>query len=151
MRAVVQRVKRSSVSIDGRVHSSIGSGLLVLLGIKEGDQEQDVTYLAEKCVSLRVFDDAEGKMNLSVRDVDGEVMVISQFTLCGDTQRGNRPSYSSAAPPDIAQKLYERYLSEIRRLIGEQKVQSGVFRAMMDVELINDGPVTLILESKSRA
>ncbi len=150
MRAVVQRVKRSSVSIDGQAHSSIGPGLLVLLGVKEGDTEQDAIYLAEKCSSLRIFDDGEGKMNLSVRDIHGEVMVVSQFTLYGDAQRGNRPSYSTAAPPEIAQSLYEKFLTEMRRLIDVQKVQSGVFRAMMDVELVNDGPVTLIVESKIR-
>ncbi len=150
MRALIQRVKRSAVHVDGRMHSSIGSGLLVLLGIKQGDTEQDATYLAEKCASLRIFDDTEGKMNRSVRDVQGEVMVVSQFTLYGDTQRGNRPSYSDAASPEVAESLYECYLAEARRLIGDQKVQSGVFRAMMDVELVNDGPVTLIVESKRR-
>ncbi len=150
MRSVVQRVRRSSVSIGGRLHSSIGTGLLVLLGVKVGDNEKDAIYLAEKCASLRIFDDDDGKMNRSVREIDGEVMVVSQFTLYGETQRGNRPSFSSAASPEIAEALYDRYLTEIKRLMGDQKVRSGVFRAMMDVELVNDGPVTLVLESKSR-
>jgi D-aminoacyl-tRNA deacylase len=152
MRALIQRVKRSSVNINGRAHSSIGNGMLVLLGVKEGDLEQDAVYVAEKCAPLRIFDDAEGKMNLSVRDVDGEVLVVSQFTLYGDTRRGNRPSYSDAANPKLAESLYEIYISEMKRLVGSQKVQSGVFRAMMDVELVNDGPVTVMVESKdSRA
>ncbi len=149
MRAVVQRVKRSSVAIEGRILSSIEKGILVLLAVKQGDGEQDAGYLAEKCAALRIFDDPEGRMNCSVRDAGGEVMVVSQFTLYGNTQRGNRPSYSMAAPPEIAEPLYEKYVSEMKRLVGVQRVQSGVFRAMMDVELINDGPVTVIVESKS--
>ena len=148
MRALIQRVKRSSVNINGRVHSSIGKGILVLLGVKEGDLEQDAIHVAEKCAALRIFDDSDGKMNLSVRDVDGEVLVVSQFTLYGDTRRGNRPSYSGAASPLLAESLYEKYISEMKRLVGNQKIQSGVFRAMMDVELVNDGPVTVIVESK---
>ncbi len=148
MRALIQRVKRSSVTINGQVHGSIEKGLLVLLGVKQGDGEQDALYVAEKCAALRIFDDSEGKMNLSVRDVEGEVLVVSQFTLYGDTRRGNRPSYSDAAPPEIAEPLYEKYISEMKRLVGNQKVQSGMFRAMMDVELVNDGPVTVMIESK---
>lgn len=148
MRALIQRVKRSSVSINGKLHSAIGNGILVLLGVRQKDVEVDASYLAEKCASLRIFDDADGKMNLSVRDVKGEAMVVSQFTLYGDTRRGNRPSYSEAAPPELAESLYERFLSETRRLVGNEKVKSGVFRAMMEVELINDGPVTVMIESK---
>ena len=148
MRALIQRVKRSSVTINGQVHGSIEKGLLVLLGVKQGDGEQDALYVAEKCAALRIFDDSEGKMNLSVRDVEGEVLVVSQFTLYGDTRRGNRPSYSDAAPPEIAEPIYEKYISEMKRLVGNQKVQSGMFRAMMDVELVNDGPVTVMIESK---
>jgi len=148
MRALIQRVKRSSVTINGQVHGSIEKGLLVLLGVKQGDGEQDALYVAEKCAALRIFDDSEGKMNLSVRDVEGEVLVVSQFTLYGDTRRGNRPSYSDAAPSEIAEPLYEKYISEMKRLVGNQKVQSGMFRAMMDVELVNDGPVTVMIESK---
>ena len=132
----------------GRVHSSIEKGLLVLLGVKQGDGEGEAEYLAEKCAALRIFDDAEGTMNRSVRDVGGEVLVVSQFTLYGDTRRGNRPSYSDAASPQMAEPLYEKYVSEMKRLVGVEKVQSGVFRAMMDVELVNDGPVTVLIESK---
>jgi D-tyrosyl-tRNA(Tyr) deacylase len=121
----------------------------VFLAIKEGDNKQDVGYVAEKCAALRIFDDPEGKMNHSVRDVGGEVMVVSQFTLYGNTQKGNRPSYSDAASPQIAEPLYEQYISEMKRLVGNQKVQSGVFREMMDIELVNDGPVTVIVESKT--
>jgi D-tyrosyl-tRNA(Tyr) deacylase len=136
------------VTINGQVQGSIEKGFLVLLGVKQGDGEQDALYVAEKCAALRIFDDSEGKMNLSVRDVEGEVLVVSQFTLYGDTRRGNRPSYSDAAPPEIAEPLYEKYISEMKRLVGSQKVQSGMFRAMMDVELVNDGPVTVMIESK---
>jgi D-tyrosyl-tRNA(Tyr) deacylase len=151
MRALIQRVKKSSVVVNQKVHSSIRNGLLILLGVRNGDTEKDSTAVAEKCAALRVFDDPEGKMNLSVRDVGGEVMVVSQFTLYGDTRRGNRPSYSDAAPPEIAEALYEHFIGEMKRLLGEQKVQSGVFRAQMDVELVNDGPVTVEVESKERA
>ena len=148
MRALIQRVHRSSVTIDGRLHSSIGKGMLVLLGVKEGDADQDAVSVAEKCAALRIFDDQDGKMNLSIRDVEGNVMVVSQFTLYGDTRRGNRPSYSDAAAPMLAESLYEKYISEMKRLVGAQKVKSGVFRSMMDVELVNDGPVTVLVESK---
>ncbi|HEY6953345.1 MAG TPA: D-aminoacyl-tRNA deacylase [Bacteroidota bacterium] len=148
MRALIQRVRRTSVSIDGRLHSSIGKGMLVFLGVRQNDIEADAVFVAEKCASLRIFDDTEGKMNLSVRDVNGEVMVVSQFTLYGDTRRGNRPSYSDAAPPEVAESLYEKFLTELRRLVGNESVRSGVFRAMMDVELLNDGPVTVMVESK---
>jgi D-tyrosyl-tRNA(Tyr) deacylase len=150
MRALIQRVKKSSVVIDQKVHSSIQNGLLILLGVRNGDTESDATAVAEKCAALRIFDDPGGKMNLSVRDVGGEVMVVSQFTLYGDTRRGNRPSYSEAAPPEIAESLYEYFIGEMKRLLGEQKVHSGAFRAQMDVELVNDGPVTVEVESKER-
>jgi len=148
MRLLIQRVKKSSVVIAGRVHSSIRKGMLVLVGVKQGDGTVDAAYLAEKCAALRIFDDADGKMNLSLRDVDGEVMVVSQFTLYGDTRKGNRPSYSDAAPAEVAESLYDKFIDELKRLVGNEKVQSGVFRAMMDVELVNDGPVTVMMESK---
>jgi D-tyrosyl-tRNA(Tyr) deacylase len=148
MRAVVQRVKASSVTIKGSEHSSITKGILILLGIKQEDNEHAAAYLAEKCAALRIFDDDEGKMNLSVRDVGGEVLIVSQFTLYGDTQRGNRPSFGEAAKPELAESLYDQFVLEMKKLLGSQKVQSGVFRAMMDVSLVNDGPVTLIVESK---
>jgi len=148
MRAVIQRVKKCSVTIDGTMASSIEAGMLVLLGVKKGDAETDAEYLAERCLTLRIFNDTEGKMNLSVSDVGGSVMVVSQFTVYGDTRKGNRPSYIDAAEPGIAEKLYEHFTACIRTSLGEQRVATGVFRAMMDVELTNDGPVTVIVESK---
>jgi D-aminoacyl-tRNA deacylase len=149
MRALVQRVKRCSVTIDGKVHSSIDAGMLILLGIKNGDTESDAEYLAERCSSLRIFEDAAEKMNLSVKDVNGEVLVVSQFTLYGNTHKGNRPSYTDAAPPQIAETVYNHFIECLREILGDTRVASGVFRAMMDVELVNDGPVTLMLESKN--
>jgi D-aminoacyl-tRNA deacylase len=151
MRALIQRVKRSSVKIDGAVKSTIGSGLLILLGVKQTDTESDAKYLAERCVALRIFDDTEGKMNRSVADVQGEVMIVSQFTLYGDTRKGNRPSYTEAAPPQTAEALYEQFVSHIRSALGHERVQTGIFRAMMDVELVNDGPVTVMIESKDKS
>ncbi len=150
MRALVQRVKQSSVMIDGKVHSSIRNGIMILLGVRIDDDDSDAVAAAEKCASLRIFDDRDGKMNLSVRDVSGEVLVVSQFTLYGDTRRGNRPSYSDAAPPAVAEPLYEKFVDEMKRLVGIQKVQAGVFRARMDLKLVNDGPVTVQVESKAK-
>jgi len=147
MRALVQRIKKCSVTIDGSIHSSIGPGMLILLGVKQTDNTADAQYLAERCTNLRIFDDASGKMNLSVRDVSGACMVVSQFTLYGDTRKGNRPSYTEAAPPELAENLYNEFVSQLRKQLGNDKVSTGVFRAMMDVELVNDGPVTLLLES----
>lgn len=129
--------------------ASIGKGYLILLGIKAGDTESDAAYVADKCASLRVFDDAEGKMNLSVKDVNGSVLVVSQFTLYGDTRKGNRPSFIEAAPPDTAEPLYEHFVERMRLLIGSDHVATGVFRAMMEVALVNDGPVTVMVESKN--
>lgn len=151
MRALVQRVKRCSVSIDGKLSGSIGTGVLVLLGVKTSDTKVDAEYLAERCASLRIFDDKAGKMNLSVKDRNGEAMVVSQFTLYGDTRKGNRPSYTDAVSHHIAEALYDHFTKHLRKLIGEKRVATGTFRAMMDVELVNDGPVTLILESKNQA
>ncbi len=149
MRALVQRVKRSSVWIDGKLHSNIGRGLLILLGIRLGDSDAEGKYLAERCASLRIFEDADGKMNLSVKDVGGEALVVSQFTLYGDTRKGHRPSYSDAAPPTVAEKLYDRFVDHLKSKLGHDRVATGVFRAMMEVELVNDGPVTLIIDSKN--
>ncbi len=151
MRALIQRVKRSSVIIDGKEHCSIRRGLLILLGVRNTDQEDDAIATAEKCAHLRIFDDSDGKMNLSVRDVTGDVMVVSQFTLYGDTRRGNRPSFSDAAPAALAEALYEKFIDEMRKWVGSGKVASGVFRAAMEVELVNDGPVTVTVESKEKA
>lgn len=148
MRAVVQRVSRASVTIDGKVYSKIERGLLILLGIRNGDAIEDVRYIAEKCCALRIFEDEREKMNLSVRDVGGSVLVVSQFTLYGDARKGNRPSFIEAASPEIAEPLYSAFVNHLRLQLGDECVVTGVFRAMMDVELINDGPVTVMVESK---
>ncbi len=150
MRALVQRVHRCSVVINGTVQSSTGAGLLILLGVHTDDTAADAEYLAERCAALRIFEDAGGKMNFSITDVNGEAMVVSQFTLYGDTRKGNRPSYSDAAPSQIAKTLYEDFINSLRKLLGSQKVGTGVFGAMMDVELVNAGPVTLTIESKKQ-
>ena len=140
MRALVQRVSEASVSVDGAEVARIGRGLLVLLGVRRGDDETAADRIAAKLLALRVFEDAEGKMNLSVRDVDGELLVVSQFTLYGDARKGNRPSFVEAAPPDEAEPLYER----VRAATG---AEGGVFGARMAVALVNDGPVTVLLEA----
>ena len=146
MKAVLQRVSRASVTVDGALVGKISRGLLVLLGVEQGDTESDAQQLADKTVQLRIFDDADGKMNLALPDVGGAVLVVSQFTLLGDCRKGRRPSFIQAAPPEVAERLYEHFIAAV----GVQKIpiQSGRFRAMMDVELVNDGPVTLILDSR---
>ena len=149
MRALIQRVRCCSVSIDGKAHSSIGPGMLILLGVKQGDKATDAEYLADRCAALRIFEDPQGKMNLSVQDIGGSVMIVSQFTLYGDTRKGNRPSYSEAAAPAEAEALYEHFAGRMRLSLGSEKIATGVFRAMMNVELVNDGPVTVMVESKS--
>jgi len=147
MRALLQRVKHASVSVDGKVVGRIGQGLLVLLGVGKNDLLEDVGYLANKVVNMRIFSDNDGKFNLSLKDVGGECLVVSQFTLYADTLKsGNRPSFSDAATPDLANKLYEEFCAVVSSL--GVKVEQGVFRAMMDVELVNDGPVTIMVESK---
>ncbi len=145
MRVVLQRVSRARVSVAGRVAGEIGRGHLLLVAFTPGDNEEALAWMAEKILDLRVFSDDAGKMNLSLHDVRGDVMVVSQFTLYGDTRKGRRPSFVHAAPPDLAIPLYERFLE----LLGERApalVESGEFGALMDVELVNDGPVTLVLE-----
>lgn len=146
MRAVIQRVNEASVSIEGQVISQIEQGLLVLVGIGHNDSQADVDYLAEKITGLRVFEDDAGKMNLSVLDIAGKVLVVSQFTLYGDVRRGKRPSFSDAAPPDVANVLYEQFCRRLE-LLGAPVCQ-GVFQADMQVQLVNDGPVTILLESQ---
>ena len=146
MRALVQRVNWARVSVKGREVSSTGPGMLLLLGIADPDQEQETLYLAGKTASLRIFEDQEGRMNLSIRDTGGEALVVSQFTLVADTRSGNRPGFGTAAPPDRAEPLYERFVKELRDL--GVKVRTGVFGADMAVSLENDGPVTILLESK---
>ena len=145
MRAVIQRVLEASVTIEGTRSAGIGRGILVLLGVGRGDLEDDARYLAEKTVYLRIFPDRFGKMNQSVLDIEGEVLIVSQFTLYGDCRKGRRPSYASAAPPDIAQSLYESYVKELLKFTP--KVDTGRFQEMMEVFLVNDGPVTLLLDS----
>jgi D-tyrosyl-tRNA(Tyr) deacylase len=146
MRAVIQRVTRASVTIDGEIVGEIGKGLVVLLGIARDDTTQDADYLVPKIVALRIFDDAEGRMNVSVKDIDGGLLVVSQFTLYGDVRRGLRPSWSDAAPPEVAEPLYDYFVECSRKLLG--RVETGSFRKMMQVELVNDGPVTILLDSR---
>lgn len=148
MRAVVQRVKRASVTVGQEVTGEIGKGLLVLLGVSVRDTERDAAHLAEKTLNLRIFEDAEEKMNLSLLDIAGGLLVVSQFTLYGDATRGRRPSFIDAAPPVRANTLYEAYVSEARKQL--QNVETGRFQAMMDVELVNDGPVTILLDSEKK-
>ena len=145
MRAVLQRVKWAKVTVGDDLTGEIGPGILVLLGVSGEDSEKEADWLAEKVVHLRIFDDADGKMNLSLADTGGAILVVSQFTLYGDASRGRRASYSGAARPEKANELYEYFVAECRKLVA--KVETGRFQAMMDVELVNDGPVTLILES----
>lgn len=149
MRIVIQRVKEASVSIDGKVTAQIGQGLLVLLGVTHDDNESDIDYLTAKTAALRIFDDDDGVMNRSVVDADGDVMVVSQFTLHALTRKGNRPSYIHAAGRDIAVPLYERFCQRMSDLLP-RPVQRGVFGADMKVALVNDGPVTIIIDSKAR-
>jgi D-aminoacyl-tRNA deacylase len=146
MRAVLQRVSRARVVVDGEVIGDIGRGLLVLLGVATGDTPEQARWLADKALGLRIFADAEGKMNLSLLDVGGELLVVSQFTLYGDCRKGRRPSFALAAGPDLAVPLYEAFIAAARA--QGVKTASGRFGAMMQVELVNDGPVTLILDSK---
>lgn len=145
MRAVVQRVKEAHVNVDGRIVGAISHGLLVLLGVGEGDTEEDGRYLAEKISNLRVFPDDQGKMNLSIKDSGGEILAVSQFTLYGDCRKGRRPSFSSAAHPEVANRLYLDFVEVLRN--HGLKVETGVFQAHMEVGLVNDGPVTLIVSS----
>ncbi|MFZ5515318.1 MAG: D-aminoacyl-tRNA deacylase [Candidatus Zhuqueibacterota bacterium] len=145
MRAVVQRVTRASVSIEGKVAGAINAGLVILLGVKQDDTEADAKFLADKCVNLRIFADAEGKFNLSSLDVRGELLAISQFTVYGDTRKGRRPSFITAARPEISEPLYLKFVEYLRE--SGLTVATGQFGANMLVEIHNDGPVTLILES----
>jgi D-tyrosyl-tRNA(Tyr) deacylase len=147
VRALVQRVRESNVAIDGSIHASIGRGYVILLGVRKGDTEADARFLADKCAMLRVLEDSQGKMNLSLHDVEGSVLVISQFTLYGDAQRGNRPSFSDAAPPAEAERLYHLFVERVAAALGPDRVRTGVFGAMMKLTIVNDGPVTILIES----
>ena len=145
MRVLIQRVKRASVTIDKELYSSIDKGILALVGIEKGDTLEQVQKSAKKIANLRIFPDENDKMNLSILDVEGEMLVVSQFTLCGDCKKGTRPSFDKSAPPQIANELYENFVEEIQNY--GIKTQTGKFAAMMDVELINDGPVTFMIET----
>ncbi len=149
MRAVIQRVREAAVVVDGREISRIGTGLLVLLGVAEGDEAIDGEWLSGKIVGMRIFADSDGKMNLSLKDVSGEVLVISQFTLHAATRKGNRPSFIRAARPELAEPLYEAFCEQIQSEIGKP-VGRGIFGADMKVSLVNDGPVTIVMDSRSR-
>jgi D-aminoacyl-tRNA deacylase len=145
MRAVIQRVSRAKVQVEGQMTGQIGMGLLILLGVGNGDSAKEADYLLEKIANLRIFEDTAGKLNLSVLDIHGELMIISQFTLYADCRKGRRPSFTDAAPPDAAKALYEYFLEKAR--FTGLPVASGIFQAMMEVELINSGPVTILLDS----
>ena len=149
MRAVIQRVSESSVKINGQITGKTGRGLLILLGMEENDTNEDIEWLSGKITRLRIFNDDQGVMNLSVKEIDGEILVISQFTLHASTKKGNRPSYIKAAKPEIAIPLYNRFLDQLAKDF-ERPVQSGVFGAMMDVSLVNDGPVTILMDTKQK-
>ena len=149
MKALIQRVREASVSVNGALHGRIEKGLLIFLGIKQDDTPDAALYLAQRCSNLRIFGDEKGNMNLSVKDVGGSVLVISQFTLYADTRKGNRPSFTNAAPANIAEPLYLDFARHLSDELGPSKVCTGVFRAMMGIHLVNDGPVTVLVESKS--
>ena len=147
MRAVLQRVRNASVAVDGSIVSSIGTGLLCLAGIEKNDSQADIEYISNKILGLRIFDDEKGFMNRSVQETEGEVLLISQFTLLGDVRKGRRPSWSAAEAPETARLLFEDFVNKMSGLLPG-KVKTGVFKAMMEVSLINDGPVTILLDSR---
>ena len=149
MRAVIQRVSRAHVVIDGKIYSEIKQGLLVLLGIEDVDNNEDIEWLSGKIVSLRIFNDANGVMNISVKDINGEILVVSQFTLHASTKKGNRPSYIRASKPEIAIPLYEKMVKQLSNDLG-QEIKTGIFAADMKVELLNDGPVTIVIDTKNK-
>lgn len=145
MRAVIQRVKSASVKVDGELVSEIGTGLLIFLGVAQNDSDTELEYIANKVANLRIFEDADGKMNLSLLDTGGSALVVSQFTLYGDCRKGRRPSFINAARPEVANDLYDQFISLLNEL--NIPTQGGTFQAMMDVQLVNDGPVTILLDS----
>lgn len=149
MRAVIQRVSKASVTIEGKIHSQIGNGLLVLLGIEDADTDEDITWLSGKIINLRIFDDANGVMNESVKEKNGDIILVSQFTLHASTKKGNRPSYIKASKPDIAIPLYEKMIAQLASDLGKS-IGTGIFGADMKVELLNDGPVTIIIDTKQK-
>ncbi|TMI97947.1 MAG: D-tyrosyl-tRNA(Tyr) deacylase [Bacteroidetes bacterium] len=149
MRAVIQRVTRASVTIDGKVHGQIADGLLVLVGIEDADTAEDIKWLSNKIINLRIFNDEHGVMNISLKDVDGNILLISQFTLHAFTKKGNRPSYIKASKPDVAIPIYEKLMRQLSNDVGKE-IQTGIFGADMKVELLNDGPVTIVIDTKSK-
>jgi D-tyrosyl-tRNA(Tyr) deacylase len=149
MRVVIQRVSKASVTIDGKIYSQIGNGLLVLLGIEDSDEDEDIEWLSGKIVNLRIFDDENGVMNVSVVDKKGEILLVSQFTMHASTKKGNRPSYIRASKPDIAIPIYEKMVLQVSKDLG-QPVKTGVFAADMKVELCNEGPVTIVIDTKNK-
>lgn len=149
MRAVIQRVTQSSVTVDGKVVGEIASGLLVLLGIEDADTDSDIEWLSNKIVNLRIFNDEQGVMNKSVIEIEGNILLISQFTLHGSTKKGNRPSYIKASKPEVAIPMYEKMINQLSKDLG-RTIEKGIFGADMKVKLVNDGPVTIIIDTKNR-
>lgn len=149
MRAVIQRVTHASVTVEETITGAIKNGLLVLLGIEDADTDEDIEWLSNKIVNLRIFDDANGVMNISIKDIDGNILLVSQFTLHASTKKGNRPSYIKASKPEIAIPIYEKMIARLGQDLGK-KIQTGIFQAMMKVELINDGPVTIVIDTKNK-
>jgi D-aminoacyl-tRNA deacylase len=149
MRAVIQRVSKASVTIDNKIHSQINNGLLVLLGIEDADTAEDIEWLSGKIVNLRIFNDENGVMNVSVKEINGDILVVSQFTLHASTKKGNRPSYIKASKPEIAIPMYEKFIQQISNDLGKN-VGTGIFGADMKVELLNDGPVTILIDTKNK-
>ena len=149
MRVVVQRVSSGRLTVEGAEHARIGKGFVILLGIKKGDTKNDAEFLADKCAGLRIFEDHQGKMNVNLEDVGGSILAVSQFTLYADAQKGNRPSFVLASRPEDAEPLYEHFVGRLRERLGSEKVQTGIFGAMMEVTIVNDGPVTIVIESPS--
>jgi len=147
MRVVIQRVTKASVTVKEKIMGEIKKGLVVLLGIEDADNDEDIEWLSSKIVNLRIFDDANGVMNISVKDIDGDILLVSQFTLHASTKKGNRPLYIRASKPDFAIPMYEKMITRLEQDLGK-KIQTGIFGAMMKVELINDGPVTIIIDTK---
>jgi D-tyrosyl-tRNA(Tyr) deacylase len=148
MRAVIQRVKHASVDVNGIKTGTISKGIVTFLGIHRSDDRQEITWMADKIINLRIFPDPDGKMNISLADINAEMLIVSQFTLYGDCRKGRRPGYSGAAPPEIAEPIYNRFVDEVRK--KGIKAATGRFQAMMDVTLVNDGPVTLLLDSEKK-
>ena len=149
MRVVIQRVSEASVKVDGNITGAIQKGLLVLMGVEDADTNEDIEWISSKIVNLRIFDDAEGVMNLNVKDIDGAILLVSQFTLHAATKKGNRPSYLKASKPDIAIPMYENLIVQLKKDLGKE-IPTGIFGADMKVQLLNDGPVTIVMDSKNK-